>query len=146
MLKSRCWLILLTLFLAFTTQCQASTSLRGNHAVEQIIPIVDSKPQEGLEAQTLSSEMKRVEERKKIDKLSEENTDEEKRKLGGEQVMRLFSTPIAQWTLGQWALLFVLIWLAGYALKCCPCITDILACFCCYELFCANDPGGFIAC
>lgn len=68
------------------------------------------------------------------------------RKLGGEAVERLFSTPVAQWTLAQWGLLFVLLWLVGHFLRRCPCIYDMIACYCCYELFCDPDPTSFVPC
>jgi hypothetical protein len=72
--------------------------------------------------------------------------EEDSRKLGGEAVERLFSTPVAQWTLAQWGLLFVLLWLVRYFLRRCPCIYDMIACYCCYELFCDPDPTGFVPC
>ena len=111
-------------------------------------------PEKNLEEGTLliKAEKNTIKTEKAVDgdvKVGGDSDDakQKKRKLGGEAVFRLFETPIAMWTLGQWALLFVLIWLASYFLnRCCPCFYDLLACFCCYELFCDPDPAGFILC
>ena len=70
------------------------------------------------------------------------------RNLGGEAVADLFTTPIDQWSLAQWGVLFVLMWLSSYFLRRCPCIWDMIACYCCFELLCDPnpDPVGFVAC
>jgi len=83
-----------------------------------------------------------------VSTLDRDNRKEgEGRELGaGEAIQRLFATPVNQWTLAQWGLLLVLIWLVGHFLRRCPCIYDMIACYCCYELFCDPEPAGFIAC
>ena len=166
--------IILTLILAVVFQCQAVASLRGNTAVSSnsvgekvhvAVPTVDNnKPQQ--DEDKIYDVTKKVEGAKSEDRDLTIKADEnglktldqdsvkivdgdanEKRELGGEAVWRLFETPIGNWTLSQFALLFVLLWLASYFLnRCCPCFYDLLACFCCYELFCDPDPAGFMLC
>jgi hypothetical protein len=152
-----CLFLFTLLLLTLQTQCQASTtssSLRGHdasmHNIQEKVEEVNVVKQElavdatrTLKSTSTGTEMKEI-----IDEINinQESEFEKERRLGGEIIARLFNTPIAQWTLSQWLTLFILIWLVGYFFSCCPCIKDLLACFCCYELFCANDPMGFVLC
>lgn len=153
--SSRVLVVLVTFFLFCTIQCLASSSLRGSNEKvammgtgENIIPnnsgihVVDHTANEEA---TLTMSIKQINSDKKGGNLKLSKEEEEQRKLNVDTVARLFATPIAQWTLAQWGLLFILIWLAGYFLRRCPCIYDLLACFCCYELFCDPDPVGFFS-
>lgn len=159
------WMVLvLSLLATYTKQCLAfSPTLRGNtnsnndaaggRAIENDTILVEEQAQvsdivleekRNLSTQSSPSSSNATPLIKKETK--EENEEQMERQLAGETVARLFSTPVAQWTLEQWGLLFILIWLAGWFLRRCPCITDLLACFCCYELFCDDHPAGFVAC
>ena len=59
------------------------------------------------------------------------------RRLLSEGLQSLLTTPLKDWTLQQWLVLLVIFWVT-YNFCCCGCMQDIIACFCCYSLFC-ND-------
>lgn len=161
-------LLILSLLATYTKQCIAfSPTLRGNthsnkvdtgsevqqgRATENDNIIkeqaqersVDLEKKRKLTSPSISSSSNEAVVIKKETK--DKNEEEMNRQLAGEAVAKMFSTPVAQWTLAQWGLLLILIWLIGHCMRRCPCITDILACFCCYELFCDDNPAGFVAC
>ena len=119
------------------------SSLRG---YDKIAPKLVAEPKEVYSSSSVETTENPVVSTKRalskdsvVEKVAEEQQQE--RKLNMDTVARMFATPIAQWTLSQWALLFVLIWLTGYFLRRCPCIYDLLACYCCYEIFCDPNPG-----
>ena len=68
------------------------------------------------------------------------------RRLVSQVVQRLFTTPVKDWTLEQWLLLLVIFWLVSYFLRRfhCGCLQDILACFCCYSLFCDDGTLAYM--
>ncbi len=149
------WFILFSLFMLLLIQTSAAFSnLRGKsrEVVKYSDIIKDSTLLQSNEVLVVGpnniSEIVSVssQERRETINENERKEEEDSRKLGGEAVQRLFSTPLAQWTLAQWGLLLVLLWLVGHFLRRCPCIYDMIACYCCYELFCDPDPTSFVPC
>jgi len=82
-------------------------------------------------------------------------SNQEQRMTEDNSVTKLFSTPINEWSLEQFALFLVLIMFVFILLgcMCCGscfgrggggggnCLTDIIACYCCYECCCDDGPG-----
>jgi hypothetical protein len=70
------------------------------------------------------------------------------RRLVSQAVHQLFTTPVRDWTLQQWLLMLLIFWLVSYFLRrChCGCLQDILACFCCYSLFCDDGTLAYALC
>mmetsp|Transcript_8137 Transcript_8137/g.10340 ORF Transcript_8137/g.10340 Transcript_8137/m.10340 type:complete len:149 (-) Transcript_8137:349-795(-) len=122
----------------------SGSSLRGAHTTANQYKIQGAlSTTQTIDKETHTVKNLKVEHQQERIKTIDGTEDDQKRHLGAESLARLFSTPIGQWTIHQWIVVFILIWLLGYFLRCCPCIYDILACFCCYELFCDPNPGGF---
>ncbi len=132
-----------------SSSSSSSSSLRGNG---QQLPTqtVEHKGHRvvlstiGENDELISSKQMGDKDNEKIKEISKEEDME--RELAASAFAQLFATPIAQWTLAQWGLLFIILWLVGYFMRRCTCLYDILACYCCYEIFCDPDPVGFVAC
>ena len=138
------WVVLLVISAICFTQGNASSLRHGNESGRSSRHVqVDSvKRQKDETNEATNDNNKRLKHspHDAEDTLRKRN---DQRNLGA--VDRLFTTPVAQWTLNEWLILFVFIWLVGYFLRRCPCIYDLLACYCCYELFCDPNPAGFSA-
>lgn len=82
------------------------------------------------------------------------HVEQEERRLENNSITKLFSTPMNEWSLEQFALFLVLIMFVFILFGCCicgsccggggsgGCCADILACWCCYECCCDDGGGG----